>query len=145
MNKLYEINDTEINLILSNFEVLSKIQYNDKLTYTNNKLIIDNSYYFRPLYRWYNNYNRLDTLLILNNMISNIMYISDFFIQKLKYNKNDKSTISILNTILTTIQNSYIGFNNLDKTYCDNTFSIKINSYILKLENLEKLIIDLFK
>jgi len=145
MNKLYEINDTEINLILSNFEVLSKIQYNDKLTYTNNKLIIDNSYYFRPLYRWYNNYNRLDTLLILNNMISNIMYISDFFIQKLKYNKNDKSTISILNTILTTIQNSYIGFNNLDKTYCDNTFSIKINSYILKLENLEKFITDLFK
>tara|TARA_Y100000768_G_C23787498_1_gene591006 strand:+ start:100 stop:549 length:450 start_codon:yes stop_codon:yes gene_type:complete len=143
-DKIYEMNDKDIELLLSNLEILSKIQVNNKLIYINNKLEIDNTYYLQPFYRWYNNYNRVDTIYIINNLVKNILYISDFFIQKIKYNKEDKYSFNMLKKIYSRIYNACDGFDKLIVTYNDKTITVKITECKVKLLKLHQQISNVF-
>ena len=125
----------DINHLLLDLEVIKQIMENDKLAVItlpgSTKLSVDCATYTSSIKRWYYSYNREDSINYLEQLTNNIEKTCDFIISG---QHNDEAEI-IKNAIL----NSFIGLENLKKTYIkDSVISAKITLIINKLKTLSK-------
>ena len=158
MKNNYKIDQDLIDNTIYNLKIISSLQETDKLNYNDNfKLEIDNTYFLRPLYRWWLNSNRINTINIIQQTVNNTIQITDFiFKNELCIQKNEKEREQRLNTnrsffrisnsnllkmFLIEITNVLKGIDNLKKTYNGDTTiltELDIIQHKLKLR-LEKL------
>lgn len=130
----------DINNILLNLEIIRQINEGDKLAINilpgTSKLFVDNNIYFSGTRRWYNGYNREDSIKFIEELVSKVENTSEFLING---NHNELS-----NNLKNAITNSIIGLNNLKNTYMDDSITIakltliinRLNKIISNLENL---------
>ena len=153
-----KITDTIITNLLYKLTIISYVKQGEKLYCDNNSNIyIDNSY-IPSLSRYFYNQNRDITSKILNDLINDIIYVTDFvYRNEISFKKNEKekndrqlrtffkeSNDKILKNFYIKLTCSLDGLNNLKLTY-NNDISIKttldllikkIESRIDKLENI---------
>ncbi len=127
----------DINPILLDLEIIKQINENEKIAINilpgSVKLFVDNNQYFTGIKRWYNGYNRDDSIKYLEELTSNIEKSSELII-----NGNHNELANILrNAILNAIK----GINNLKKTYIND--SIITAKLILVTNKLNKIVSNL--
>lgn len=131
----------DINSILLDLEIVKQIKENEKLAIHivpgNSKLFVDNTVYFSSLKRWYNRYNREDSIKYLENLLVNINNISDLIIS----GSHNELSINLKNAII----NALPGLDNLKNTYISDSISVakivlivnKLNKIIENLETID--------
>jgi hypothetical protein len=127
----------DINSILLDLEIVKQIKENEKLAIHivpgNSKLFVDNTVYFSSLKRWYNRYNREDSIKYLENLLVNINNISDLIIS----GSHNELSINLKNAII----NALPGLDNLKNTYISD--SISVAKIVLIINKLNKIIENL--
>lgn len=111
--------DEENNIedIILNLKIISKIKQHEKLIVVNKTLTVDHRF-AQPLFRWYSSDNRKDTLDFITVMINNGLDL----VQQTAHPVFDKETIK--QELLATIE----GIDNLSATYkLDNHVVAKID------------------
>jgi len=116
-------------------EVLSKIKEGDKISIKlipgEKKMFVDQSSLSSSLTRWYNGYNREESVKFIEDLVSSIDNNSLYII-----NGNHIEEGEIL---INSIKKGLIGLENLKKTYVDDSIiSSKINLIIDKLNSIIK-------
>ena len=116
-------------------EVLSKIKEGDKISIKlipgEKKMFVDQSSLSSSLRRWYNGYNREESVKFIEDLVSSIDNNSLYII-----NGNHIEEGEIL---INSIKKGLIGLENLKKTYVDDSIiSSKINLIIDKQNNIIK-------
>ena len=118
--------DTEIEDVILNLKMISKIKQNNKLVIINKTLHVDQRL-LQPVFRWYTADNRYDTLsfitTVINHALENTLHIKHpvFDVDKMK------------EELLSTIQ----GLENLSATYkLDNLIVSKIDILIDKINKI---------
>tara|TARA_Y100000992_G_C21272951_1_gene497987 strand:- start:3289 stop:3738 length:450 start_codon:yes stop_codon:yes gene_type:complete len=116
-------------------EVLSKIKEGDKISIKlipgEKKMFVDQSSLSSSLRRWYNGYNREESVKFIEDLVSSIDNNSLYII-----NGNHIEEGEIL---INSIKKGLIGLENLKKTYVDDSIiSSKINLIIDKLNSIIK-------
>lgn len=122
---------------LTNLKILSKLKSNNKLSFGDNKFLIDEWTYSQPLRRWWSQESRNNTLSHLNNFVTELFLIIDsVYSRELNevsditneyYPDVDSSNVfkeensKILLQFVTEIGNANIGLNNLKRTYKNDT------------------------
>lgn len=122
------MSDENINVedILVNLKIIAKIKQDEKMTIQNNILVVDTRF-AQPLFRWYTANNRTDTL----NFISTIVNQAIDSIQNSTVNHSIFDE-SILKQELT---NALIGLDNLSATYkLDNLIKSRIELLQTKIK-----------
>ena len=124
----------DINNLLLDLEIIKQIKENDKLCVTTLpgevKLHVHNPSMFSGVSRWYNGYNREDTIKYLVDLTENIEKSCEMLI-----NGNHSELAETLNN---TIKSSIEGISNLKKTYIND--SIVVAKLILINNRLNKII-----
>ena len=112
--------DTDnIELILINLKMISKINPGDKL-YLNDGLIkIDIPTITQSIYRWMNDYSRIQTMEDIDNIANTTILFVDDIINKASITDQDNR---ICQNILSEISNAIMGLQHLKSTYHDDTF-----------------------
>jgi len=127
----------DINCILLDLEIIKQIKESEKLAIHivpgTSKLFVDNSVYLSGLKRWYNGYNREDSIKYLEDLVLNIDNISDLIIS------GSHSELSI--TLINSINNAIPGLDNLKNTYISD--SISVAKIILIINKLNKTVENL--
>ena len=127
----------DINNILLDLEIIKQIKENEKLGIHivpgNSKLFVDNSVYFSSIKRWYNGYNREDSIKYLEDLVVNIYNISDLIIS----GSHNELSINLKNAII----NALPGLNKLKNTY--NNDSISVAKIVLIINKLNKIVENL--
>ena len=127
----------DINSILLDLEIVKQIKENEKLAIHivpgNSKLFVDNSVYFSSLKRWYNGYNREDSIKYLEDLVINIDNISDLIIS----GSHSELSINLKNAII----NALPGLEKLKNTYISD--SISVAKIVLIINKLNKIIENL--
>ena len=127
----------DINSILLDLEIVKQIKENEKLAIHivpgNSKLFVDNSVYFSSFKRWYNGYNREDSIKYLEDLVVNIDNISDLIIS----GAHSELSINLKNSII----NALPGLEKLKNTY--NSDSISVAKIVLIINKLNKIIENL--
>ena len=130
----------DISPILLDLEIIKQIQENDKLAINIlpgcKKLFVDNNNLVSPINRWYNGYNREDSITYLENLLDKINKNVELIIEG--------SHITISNTLKQALIDSLAGLNQLKNTYTNDSISVakitliinKFNVLIKKLENI---------
>lgn len=123
----------DLNTILLHLEVLSKINEGDKISIKlipgEKKVFVERSGITSSITRWYNGYNREDSIKFIETLVSNIESNSLYII-----NGNHIEDCDIL---ITSIKKGLNGLDNLKKTYInDSIISSKINLSIDKLNSI---------
>ena len=137
--------DLQKKLIMSNLEILSLIQINDKLLFNNNKFSIDKWAYFQPLYRWYYNESRdttiknitsfIETLFTFIDSIYTHSFENNYYIALSKTHQLSQNACDILRDISSELQKSITGLNNLKCTYKnDNNIVSSLEIIIEKIQ-----------
>lgn len=126
---------TEIDKIILDLQIIKQIKENDKLALIKDlgsqTISVDNNGYLTPITRWYNGYNRSSTIEYLENLTIKIENISKFL--------NEGSHITQNKLLSKNLEDSKIGFENLKKTYENDSINFaKINIIIEKLENIKQ-------
>ena len=118
--------------ILTNLKILSSIKPNEKLTKTNNILVIDPPTYIQGAYRWWNSDSRSDSM----NEIENIIETSFSLIDEIYTNELEGNT--------TNNNDNYYSKRIMPQTFFQNensarlqTFSIELTNSIKGLQNLK--------
>ncbi len=129
----------DINNILLDLEVIRQINENDKLSVNvlpgSVILLVDNSQYFTYFRRWYNGYNREDSIKYLESLVKNIEENSELII--------NGSHSELANSLKNSIKASLKGLENLKNTYINDSISVarlvlitnKLKKVILKLDD----------
>jgi hypothetical protein len=129
----------DINNILLDLEVIRQINENDKLSVNiipgSTILLVDNTQYFTYFRRWYNGYNREDSIKYLESLVKNIEENTELII--------NGSHSELADTLKNSINASLKGLQNLKNTYINDSISVarlvlitnKLNKVILKLDN----------
>ena len=126
---------TDIDKIILDLQIIKQIKENDKLALIKQlgtqSISVDNCNHLSSISRWYNGYNRLNTIEYLENLTIKIENVSNLL--------NQGSHI-IMNKLLSkNLEDSKIGFENLKKTYeTDSINYAKLNIIIEKLENIKQ-------
>ena len=127
----------DINTILLNLEIINQIKEGDKLAINvlpgSTKLFVDNNNFFLPARRWYNGYNREDSIKFIEQLVNTIENTSEIFI--------DGSHKELGYNLKNAITNSIKGLTELKNTYSND--SIIIARLILIINRLNKIIINL--
>ena len=127
----------DINSILLDLEIVKQIKENEKLAIHivpgNSKLFVDNSVYFSSFKRWYNGYNREDSIKYLEDLVINIDNISDLIIS----GSHSELSINLKNAII----NALPGLEKLKNTYISD--SISVAKIVLIINKLNKIIENL--
>ena len=118
--------DTELEDVILNLKMISKIKQNNKLVIINKTLHVDQRL-LQPVFRWYTADNRYDTVnfitSVINHALDNALHIKHpvFDVEKMK------------EELLSTIQ----GLENLSATYkLDNLIVSKIDILIDKINKI---------
>jgi len=126
---------TDLDKIILDLQIIKQIKENDKLALIKElgtqTISVDSYNYLSSISRWYNGYNRINTIEYLENLTIKIENISNLL--------NEGSHI-IMNKLLSkNLEDSKIGFENLKKTYeTDSINFAKLNIIIEKLENIKQ-------
>ena len=122
------MSDENINVedILVNLKIISKIKQDEKMTIQNNILVADTRL-AQPIMRWYHANNRTDTLRFISIIINNAI----------EFIKNSTVNHSIFNQELfkQELTNTLIGLDNLSATYkLDNLIKARIELLQTKIK-----------
>ncbi len=127
----------DINSILLDLEIIKQIKESEKLAIHivpgTSKLFVDNNVYLSGLKRWYNGYNREDSIKYLEDLVLNIDNISDLIIS------GSHSELSI--TLINSINNAIPGLDKLKNTYISD--SISVAKIVLIINKLNKTVENL--
>lgn len=133
--------------LLEYLDIISRIPENGKLCNYKNKISIDNNTILSPLFRFYHNDSRENTIKFLNNIIfkviNTIKKTSDDYIEfNKKATKLLKSSIIGINNLKSTYNNDYVIVHKLnlliDKINKFNNNTNDIDTFILqKLTSFE--------
>lgn len=127
----------DINAILLDLEIIKQIKENEKLAIHImpgiSKLFVDNNVYFSGIKRWYNGYNREDSIKYLEDLLVHIDSITTFIIKG--------THIELSENLKNAIKSSIPGLTHLKQTYNDD--SITVAKIILIINKLNKIIEDL--
>jgi hypothetical protein len=123
----------DLNTIFLHLEILSKINEGDKISIKlipgEKKMFVDQGGLTSSITRWYNGYNREDSIKFIETLVLNIESNSLYII-----NGNHIEDSDIL---MTSIKKGLNGLENLKKTYVDDSIiSSKINLSIDKLNSI---------
>lgn len=103
--------------ILLDLEILSQIKENDKISIQiipgERKMFVDRKNYFTSLSRWYNNYNREDSIKFIEQVMNSLELTSVFIT-----NGNHIEDGEIL---MISIKKASLGLTNLKNTYIDDS------------------------
>lgn len=103
--------------ILLDLEILSQIKENDKISIRiipgEKKMFVDRNNYFTSLTRWYNNYNREDSIKFIEDITNNIELTSVYIT-----NGNHLEDGEIL---MASIKKGLVGLKCLKNTYSDDS------------------------
>jgi len=135
-----------INYFYNNLFGLSKIEEGFKLYITNDNIITpDEPYMFQGLWRYYNNINRTDAVLVISKLFDNIeRYYNSLYIKtciiKNKHNKINmpESIIKEYEIIIEKMNKSLYGIKNLQITYKDD--SNIINELYTIIETINRMV-----
>ena len=123
----------DIDNLLLDLEVIKQIQENDKLALSimpgKMTLFVDSFSYFSSVSRWYNGYNREDSITYTEKMADNL--------EKASNNIIIGQHLDLANTLKDAITKSLLGLDNLKNTYSDDSV---INSRIILIINKFKVI-----
>lgn len=124
-----------LNKILLNLEILSQIKENDKISIQlvpgEKKLFVDHFSYLSSFTRWYNRYNREDSINYLDNLLNNIEHNACYII-----NGNHLEECDLL---VLSIKKALKGLENLKETYnADSIISSRLILIIDKLKSIYK-------
>ena len=128
--------DTKINGILTNLKILAKIKTDNKLSFIDDRFVIDEWNYAQPLRRWWTQESRQHTVNMLDNFVTNLFRLIDTIYDNELSGTNDTNNditnsyyitgssntfksenSTILLTFVNEIKNAIIGLNNLKQTY----------------------------
>lgn len=121
--------------IILDLQIIKQIKEYDKLALIKDlgsqTLSVDSYGYTSFISRWYNGYNRTNTIEYLENLTIKIESISKFL--------NTGNHIDENKLLSKNLEDSKIGFDNLKKTYENDSINFaKINIIIEKLENIKQ-------
>tara|TARA_B100000424_G_scaffold259445_1_gene242321 strand:- start:705 stop:1148 length:444 start_codon:yes stop_codon:yes gene_type:complete len=138
----------ELNCILLDLEIIKQVKEDDKLGLTilpgKKKLFVDLSSRLSSITRWYNGYNREDTIIYLEEITEKIEKFSIF----VKNGNHNNMGIVLKDAIKEAIK----GIENLKITYTSDSITVaklvlivnKLVDVTLKLDNMETLTNDIF-
>lgn len=135
-------NKEEINItqILTELNFISEIKPTDKLCHNGSNINIDKSY-FPFISRWWNNYNRTETIDLLENIYNRTFILLDILIsnqkQEIHYIQKYRN-IDLLQELIKHLDNSIDGLNSLKTTYNDDKHIISRIDTLIKKINLQK-------
>lgn len=126
---------TDLDKIILDLQIIKQIKDNDKLALIKElgtqTICVDNYNYLSSIRRWYNGYNRINTIEYLENLTIKIENVSKLL--------NEGSHITMTNVLSKNLEDSKIGFENLKKTYeTDSINYAKINIIMEKLCNIKE-------
>lgn len=126
----------DIDPILLDLEIIKQLNENDKLAVCQEKgttkFYVDYYSYILPIKRWYNGYNRNDTIFYLEKLLDNIEKSSNIIITG--------NHFDLANLLKESIFNSFNGLVNFKKTYQNDSF---IHGKIILIENKLKTIYNI--
>lgn len=125
---------SELDNIILDLQIIKQIKENDKLALIKElgtqTISVDNCSYLSPLSRWYYGYNRTNTIEYLEQLIFKIENISKFL--------NEGSHTNMSKMLSKNLEDSMKGFENLKKTYENDSINYaKLNIIIEKLNNIK--------
>lgn len=121
--------------VLLNLEILSQIKENDKISIQilpgEKKMFVDHYNYTISLSRWYNGYNREDSIKYIEELSQNIESSASYIINGNHIDDNE--------ILVTSIKKALIGLDSLKQTYLsDSVISSRIILIIEKLNTIIK-------
>ena len=126
--------------ILTELKFISEIKPGNKLCYANDEMNIDNSY-FPFLSRWYNNYNRKDTIGILETIYNKSFDLVALLVKNQKSNITEiqgyKNT-DLLQELIKHMDNSVAGLTALTLTYTEDKHTVSKIDILIKKIALQK-------
>ena len=119
--------------ILLNLEILGQIKDNDKISIQiipgEKKMFVHHSNYLTSINRWYNNYNREDSIKFIEDITNNIELTSVYIINGNHLEDGE--------TLITSIKKALAGLKCLKNTYLDDSIiSSKLNLIIDKMNSI---------
>tara|TARA_B100000575_G_scaffold145139_1_gene115877 strand:+ start:4138 stop:4761 length:624 start_codon:yes stop_codon:yes gene_type:complete len=143
-----EINQSNLENLLLNLQIISNIKEYDKLSIISERLSIDRPTIFQGLWRKFNGDGRTETLDSISNLIETIFRYTDTLLEKENKNKykiscrlDDNITFSdetskIFSDIMINLDNCIKGLQNLKITYLsDISINSQLNFLISKISN----------
>ncbi len=126
------INEDFIDNIITNLKILNLVQINEKLSIRKGHLQIDKESSIQFVVRWFNRDSRDVILVFLKELVRNI----NITFNKIKLTK-EKQDIWNLVRILSELEKSEIGLNNLKTTYSfDPVTTVFIDNLVDKLREI---------
>ena len=121
--------------VLLNLEILSQIKENDKISIQilpgEKRMFVDHYNYTISLSRWYNGYNREDSIKYIEELSQNIESSASYIINGNHIEDNE--------ILVTSIKKALIGLDSLKQTYfSDSVVSSRIILIIEKLNTIIK-------
>lgn len=121
--------------VLLNLEILSQIKENDKISIQilpgEKRMFVDHYNYTISLSRWYNGYNREDSIKYIEELSQNIESSASYIINGNHIDDNE--------ILVTSIKKALIGLDSLKQTYLsDSVISSRIILIIEKLNTIIK-------
>lgn len=121
--------------VLLNLEILSQIKENDKISIQilpgEKRMFVDHYNYTISLSRWYNGYNREDSIKYIEELSQNIESSASYIINGNHIDDNE--------VLVTSIKKALIGLDSLKQTYLsDSVISSRIILIIEKLNTIIK-------
>lgn len=125
--------------VLLDLEILNQINEGDKLSVAvipgEKKLFVDKNGYLTPASRWYNGYNREDSINYLEELMSKIEKAGNTIVT----GNHEEDGVVLINAI----KKGIFGLNNLKQTYINDSIIVaklvllinNMNTIIKKLEN----------
>ena len=138
----------ELNNLILDLKIISKIKPNNKLLINNGKLLIDETYFFNGIMRYYKNQNRENTIEYIQNLNKNL----EDEINKIILNKDVEDNIlrdnpsNILVNLSHDLTQAVNGLKNLILTYNSDNFLVsKIEMIIYNFELKIRKICEILK
>lgn len=126
--------------ILTELRFIADIKPSDKLCYNNNTINIDNSY-FPSISRWWNKYNRNETVDALDTIYSNTFNIIEKLIKDNKENKQtvpEYRNLDFIQELIKCLDNSMNGLISLKMTYTEDKYILSRLDTLIKKINIRK-------
>lgn len=132
-----------LNSFYNNLDTLSKITIGDKLYIKDGNINIDDPFMFQGIWRYCYNVSRKDAIHIINKILNDIeIFFNAILLKNIDNKTGIKKRFSSLendafNTIITKLNSSIYGINNLKKTYeKDNQICDELEKINNKIHNL---------
>lgn len=124
--------NSDINIIIVNFRILSKMKPHDKISISTTYITLEKKSYYTSILRYFSNSNRYNSIDMLNNLVKDSHVILE------KYNNpNDYYLILLKMALIESIKSNECGLRTMLVTYEDNTLILSmVEMIIFEIENL---------